>query len=175
MLPLQYGTLATGQFSYRGPDRVDITLKTYMKLWGFMGPGCFLVPTHDMEHPDYRLVGGLKHHQQIVSGCAPTAKDAWFLGLTPLTEADYEERYLEILRTRYRRNPDYLLSVFMLPGLFFVRPETTLTCYCKAGEYCHRHLAAEVLGKIALRHGVALLGGGERATKPAITQQPLLV
>ena len=172
MRPLQYGTLSTGQFSYRGPDRVDITLKTYMKIMGWMGPGCFLVPTYDLEHPDYKLVGGLKHHQQIVSGRAPTARDAWFLGLTPLTEAGYEERYLEILRAHYRRNPDYLLSVFMLPGLFFPRPETTLVCYCGEG-FCHRHIAAEVLGKIALRHGVALLGGGERG-KATVPIQSLL-
>ena len=173
MRPLQYGTLSTGQFSYNGPDRVDITLKTYMKIWGFMGPGCFLVPTRSLEQPDYELVGGVKHYQLLAADRLDD-HNAWVRRFPPLSPEQYTERYLEILRSRYRRNPDYLLSVFMLPGLFFPRPETTLVCYCGEG-FCHRHIAAEVLGKIALRHGVALLGGGERATKPVATQQLLPV
>ncbi len=171
---LQYATMHTGQFSYGGADRIDITLKTFMKCGGMMGPGCFLVPTASLEFPNYELVGGVKHWQHDQG---MTAAAEWMLKYPAISPDEYAAQYKQILRDRYRHNPDYFLSIIMLPGLFFARAETTLCCFCRSGAFCHRHIAKEVLGKIALRHGIALLNGGERvsARAPASLPLPLVV
>lgn len=57
-----------------------------------------------------------------------------------LTEAQYTELYLEKMRRCYVL---YRNEWERLQGL----EKMALTCYCKAGDYCHRHLFKDCLTK----------------------------
>lgn len=72
-----------------------------------------------------------------------------------LTDSDYTEHYYTLLRRRYTANPSLFQSSFN-------NPELTLLCYCKVGVFCHRHLAKDILTKIGIANGLAVIDGGER-------------
>ncbi|MCC7447111.1 MAG: hypothetical protein IT324_06830 [Anaerolineae bacterium] len=91
--------------------------------------------------PTWNLVGGYKH---------------WH-GYTPLTDQQYTTLYLDLLRTRYRANEQAFIDLIQCPTL-------VLLCYCQAGVFCHRHLAVDVLGKIATAKGLPLTRGCELST-----------
>lgn len=71
----------------------------------------------------------------------------------------YAEQYRALLRQRYAADPTPFLNVL-------ARARVVLTCYCASGQFCHRHLAAEVLEKIAESKGIVFTRGGEWV-KPA--------
>jgi hypothetical protein len=79
-----------------------------------------------------------------------------------ITDAEYAERYLALLRWRYSASPQMFLDIFN-------RPRVVLTCYCADGAFCHRHLAVEVLEKIAFYHGIPFTRGGELNSAPIIS------
>lgn len=71
-----------------------------------------------------------------------------------ITHDGYTERYLELLRYRYnaeRHLFDELLQINQL----------TLMCYCKPGAFCHRHIAVNVLERIAVARKIPFERGGE--------------
>lgn len=82
-----------------------------------------------------------------------------------LTDAQYTDQYLKLLRERYAKDPAPFLSLLQ-------RERTVLLCYCADGEFCHRHIAQGVLLKIARSHGVVAFNGGEVRPK-ALAQQEL--
>ncbi|MHB8630216.1 MAG: hypothetical protein ACYDBJ_15820 [Aggregatilineales bacterium] len=59
-----------------------------------------------------------------------------------------------MLRQRYRENPGAFIELLR-------RERTVACCYCKFGVFCHRHLAVDILEKIALAKGLAFTRGGE--------------
>jgi hypothetical protein len=69
----------------------------------------------------------------------------------------YKTLYLDLLRQRYKANPAPFLSILQ-------RKRVVLTCYCnleRADTFCHRHMAVEVLGKIAAAKGIQFIQAGE--------------
>ena len=118
-------------------NRIDITIMTGLGL------GEILAPT-------WSLVHGVKLRQKIEAG---EKIDPRWKSYHPLTDEQYTEQYLAMLRQRYAQDPDdfnWLLG----------REELVLCCYCPPGEFCHRILAANVMEKIARQQGyeVTMLG-----------------
>lgn len=73
-----------------------------------------------------------------------------------LTDAQYTERYLDLLRARYRANEAGFLWFLV------EHPRSiTLLCYCQPHAFCHRYLAVDVLEKIACVKGIEFNRGGE--------------
>jgi hypothetical protein len=119
------GTVYTSRIGYRGDAGLDITVKSAK------GIGEILAPT-------WALVGGYKHWQ----------------GYTALTNEQYTNLYLDLLRSRYRTNEQAFIQLIQ-------RPQLVLLCYCRSGVFCHRHLALDVLEKIANAKGLPFTRGGE--------------
>lgn len=72
-----------------------------------------------------------------------------------ISEAQYTTMYEELLRSRYTT------SASMLSNFLWERRRVVFTCYCAAGEFCHRHLAVNVLAKIGMKFGFTVMNGGE--------------
>ncbi|MHB8624573.1 MAG: DUF488 family protein, N3 subclade [Aggregatilineales bacterium] len=124
----------TSRIAYIGQDRLDTTVKSGA------GIGKLLAPTWD-------LVGGIKHHETEGS-------DPRWVKYTPMTREQYVEGYYALLRKRYKANA--------LPFLALLeRERLTICCYCAVGAFCHRHLAVDILEKIALAKGMPFARGGE--------------
>lgn len=88
---------------------------------------------------------------------AAFAPDRWMVSqhkAGKLTDSKYIELYLELLRSRYQKNRAPFLSLLQ-------RDRVVLVCYCPEGAFCHRHIAKEVLIKIAVAHGITASLGGE--------------
>src|SRR4051812_20027282 len=124
----------TSRVSYEGKDRIDATVQTGAGL------GDALVPT-------WSLVAGHKLYEAQRENDQPEM-ERWgydrYSGQTtePLTDEQYTARYLQLLRTRFSENSQPFLDILK-------RQRATITCYCAPGKFCHRHLAVNVLGKIA--------------------------
>lgn len=74
-------------------------------------------------------------------------------GYKPITDEEYISRYNEMLYERYNADPTPFGKLLRLPQIVIV-------CYCPAGAFCHRHLAAEMLRIISPAFGrtVTLMG-----------------
>ncbi len=139
--------IATSRVDYRGIDKLNITVQSGEGL------GDTLAPT-------WGLVGGYKLHAAQTNGDAAEI-EKWGK-YKPLSETEYTERYLNLLRSRYAENKQ--------PFLDILSEDRTLMCYCGAGQFCHRHLAVDVLEKIAAHHQIPFERGGELDLR---TGQPL--
>lgn len=73
-----------------------------------------------------------------------------------MTAEEYTTLYYQLLRDRYR---DYVADIVQLAAR---NEEVTLLCYCKKGQFCHRHLAADILAKICTAHSIPCEIAGER-------------
>lgn len=124
----------TSRIGYTGADRLDTTVKSGNGL------GKLLAPT-------WELVGGIKHHE--TQGADPR-----WLKYSPITQEQYVQGYYELLRARYQANAKAFLTILQLDRV-------VCCCYCKAGIFCHRHLAVEILEKIATAKGLPFERGGE--------------
>jgi uncharacterized protein YeaO (DUF488 family) len=77
---------------------------------------------------------------------APTWDMVMGLKRGVISEAQYRQQYLELMRASYRRHRkrwDVVLAM----------KECTLVCYCKSGEFCHRLILAEILVKLGAEYG----------------------
>ena len=72
-----------------------------------------------------------------------------------LTEDQYTEQYLALMRQRYSRDSEFFHRV--------LREENSITlkCFCPANTFCHRRIAVFVLMKIADHIGIPATDGGE--------------
>lgn len=145
--------IRTANYFYNGADRLDITVKYAAEHPDYLG-AC-LAPTWDM-------VGGIKHwfyaaevdrmvwadnrdaaeYKQAVQ-----RRDKWKSN-QPITPTQYAERYLDLLRQRYLRNPQLFIAIASLESV-------TMVCYCTGAmqQYCHRALAIEPISKVVERLG----------------------
>lgn len=123
----------TSRISYRGEDALDITVKSATTQAGRL-----LAPTAAM-----------------VFGHKAWKGDTRFQRFTPVTGEQYSETYLKLLRQRYAKAKQVFMDLLEKESL-------TLCCYCRYGTFCHRHLAANVLVKIATAHEIACVLAGER-------------
>lgn len=76
-----------------------------------------------------------------------------------LTPDRYTPVYHKLMRDRFQANPRPFLNLLR-------RDRVVLKCYCRAGEFCHRHLAVDVLKAIAEQQGIRVVDGGEVIPPP---------
>ena len=126
--------LYTSRIAYRGADRLDTTVKSGGGL------GKLLAPT-------WVLVGGVKRHET-------QDRDARWLKYRPLTHEQYTDGYYGLLRERYKAASAPFMELVQ-------RERLVICCYCAASAFCHRHLAVDILSKIAAYHGLPIMCGGE--------------
>ncbi len=69
-------------------------------------------------------------------------------------DEQYTREYLELLRWRYQWYPQVFIDILS-------RHRIVLACYCAQGKFCHRHLAVDVLRRIADQHKIPITYGGE--------------
>jgi hypothetical protein len=88
---------------------------------------------------------------------APTWDMVMGIKKETLSEKAYTDQYLELLRTRYRRDKSGFLQLLAPES-----GELVLGCYCPPHAFCHRYIAIEVLQKIGQAHGIPVDYAGER-------------
>ena len=98
--------------------------------------------------PTWAIVLGVKHWR----------------GYEPLTPEQYRHQYYALLRERFRADRQPFLDLLE-------RERLTLKCFCQAGMFCHRHLAVDILEKIAAANGIAVVRGGELAVSGSAAQR----
>lgn len=74
-----------------------------------------------------------------------------------MSEAEYTEQYLTLVRQRYAD----LKTRDAISDMVMIADSITLKCYCPADTFCHRLLARDVLMKIGEAIGVEVCDGGE--------------
>jgi len=121
-------------FTSRIGYRFDTTVKSGSGL------GKLLAPT-------WELVGSVKRHET-------QGRDARWLKYAPLTHEQYTDGYYALLRERYKADAASFMELVQ-------RERLVICCYCAAGTFCHRHLAVDILSKIAAYHGLPLTCSGE--------------
>jgi uncharacterized protein YeaO (DUF488 family) len=123
----------TGWVGQQYTDGLDVTMKSGT------GIGVLLAPTKEMVY-GYRASTG----------------DQRFAGkYAALSEAEYTEQYLELLRQRFSTNREAFRQLVQ-------RESITLQCYCGKGKFCHRRILAEyVLPKLAAYYGIEYQYAGE--------------
>ena len=124
----------TGRVGQRYADGLDVTMKSGA------GSGVLLAPTKAM-----------------VYGYKAGTGDQRFAGkYKPLSEAEYTEQYLELLRQRFINNDEAFHQLVQ-------RESITLQCYCGRSKFCHRRILAEyVLPKLAAYYGIEYQYTGEQ-------------
>lgn len=63
-----------------------------------------------------------------------------------ITPEQYTKVYRELMLSSWRDNKEHWLSIINEPKI------VTLACYCKAGDFCHRHLLKEYFSKICSKY-----------------------
>ena len=67
-----------------------------------------------------------------------------------LSKEDYTTKYLELMRKSYNLNKDIWNNL--------LTKDAVLACYCKAGEFCHRLILADILVKLGAKY-IGEVGG----------------
>jgi hypothetical protein len=71
-----------------------------------------------------------------------------------ISEETYTKMYFDLMRNSYRDHNDIWAE-------FCNREEVAVACYCKAGEFCHRHLLVAILQKVCTHNGISFFYAGE--------------
>ena len=133
--------LWTARITYAGSDRLDITVKN--TAVGSLG---WLLA------PSWALVGG--HKLSVALAANNRTEIQRWKAYQPLSHDQYTERFYQIVREKYRTHPAAFLEL--------IRQDRSLCCFCQKDVFCHRHLAADIVMKIALTHGIDCRFHGER-------------
>lgn len=72
-----------------------------------------------------------------------------------ITDKEYTDIYLELMRDRYKNNKD------LFYGILNSDTPIVLGCYCKAGDFCHRHLLVDIVSAVARKQGLPFEYKGE--------------
>jgi len=132
---------------YKGPGAVDISSRSFSTTWVRFAPSLPLLHRIQSEQSKALRMNNREESQAVLDA-------AW---------KSYAPEYRQEMATLYRREPD--LFVNALRQNFFV-----LTCYCNSASgmgrdehtaRCHRGLLAGFFVKVAARHGLRVLDGGE--------------
>lgn len=122
----------TSRINNADPDALNITIKSADSAIGhYLAPTKIMVYRHKAGKGDPRF-----HRYEAMS------------------DEEYTRKYYELLRPRYRANFEVFHEVVR-------RDRLILCCYCRAGTFCHRHLAVDILQKIANHIGIPVQSGGE--------------
>lgn len=101
-----------------------------------------------------RLDITVKSGTGLGSVLAPTWDMVMGLKRGTLTETQYTGQYLALTRERFANNRAPFYQILAMP-------EVVLCCFCQSGAFCHRHLAVDILEKIAMRREIEFVRGGE--------------
>lgn len=72
-----------------------------------------------------------------------------------ITEEQYTERYIELMRKSYFANREKWHSVMK------DEEEVAIACYCTPGKFCHRHLLIDIFKKLCEKHNIPFEYRGE--------------
>lgn len=78
-----------------------------------------------------------------------------------LSESQYTDMYIKLMRTRYKENKNIFRQLIEIA----LAENVALACYCPPGTFCHRHILKDILLKIEPR-----LQYQEEKTKPPVEQ-----
>ena len=87
-----------------------------------------------------RLDVTVKGEDPLGRAFAPTWQMVKALKAGLMTEDDYRESYIRMMRESYRLFKDKWVKLLEME-------EVTLVCYCEDGAFCHRYILAELLVK----------------------------
>lgn len=74
-----------------------------------------------------------------------------------MSEAEYRQLYVRLLRERYKWDK----HKHAIHNALKTQRSITLKCYCPADTFCHRLIAKDVLMRIGEHIGVVVCDGGE--------------
>ena len=64
-----------------------------------------------------------------------------------LNEEQYTQMYFELMQIRFSQNPQLWMEIADSTE------DIVLVCFCPAGVFCHRHLAAQILHSLGAQLG----------------------
>lgn len=126
-------TIHTARITYAGTNKLNITVKSATEQ------GRIFAPT-------WELVGGHKHFHN--------PDDSRWQNYPALSDEQYTQKYYELIRNRYHQDPTPFIELVKSKSL-------VLCCYCAKDTFCHRHLAADILLKIAQSQNITATVKGE--------------
>jgi hypothetical protein len=138
-------TVYTSRVAYSGIDKLNTTVKSGVGLGRILAPTWDLVAGHKLYVAQQQ-----NDPQKLQRWCLKPSTGEPIL---PLSQAEYTQQYLELLRQRFKADRQPFLDIL-------AQECVTLTCYCD-GPFCHRFLAVDVLEKIARYHALPFERGGE--------------
>jgi uncharacterized protein YeaO (DUF488 family) len=62
-----------------------------------------------------------------------------------LSEEDYTRQYIQMMKRSYREHKDEWQELLN-------RDRVVLCCYCKANDFCHRYILADILVKLGAEY-----------------------
>lgn len=101
----------------------------------------------DIRVVDITLKSGERHF-------APSPKLLSLYKCGHIDPEGYTERFVQEMRESYRKAPQLWIDLALDDNY-------ALACYCRAGDFCHRHLVVELLEKVAASQGHQLIRGEE--------------
>jgi hypothetical protein len=117
------------------PRHIDLQIYTSRVGCRLDGAVDITASTGHLLAPTWPLVRAYKHGQ--------------------IDAVEYRKRYIALLQARWREHKESF-------KLLMNESSIVLCCYCPAGQFCHRLIAAEVLVKVAKYFGVNAEYRGER-------------
>jgi uncharacterized protein YeaO (DUF488 family) len=105
--------------------------------------------------PSWELVGGHKRFRN--------PDDKRWKDHSPLNDEQYTDMYIKLLQDRYRKEVKASASEKRENRFHTIAQmgAVTLACYCADGDFCHRHIAVDVISKIAKSLGIEVIELGE--------------
>lgn len=69
-------------------------------------------------------------------------------------EDKYLSKFMPLMRKNYSQNKEYWLD-------FLSQESVIIACYCRSGEFCHRHTLVDIFERICNHEGILFERGGE--------------
>lgn len=69
-------------------------------------------------------------------------------------DQDYIDKFIPLMRESYKNDKQQWLDLCN-------KEEVALACYCKAGDFCHRHLLVDILEKVCEANNIEFERKGE--------------
>lgn len=85
---------------------------------------------------------------------APTWDMVWDHKTRRISNDDYTERYLEMMRESQVQWPEVWQQLMQME-------KVALGCYCRPGDFCHRHLLKNELMRLHHQNGDSAIDAGE--------------
>ena len=138
-------TIVTSHISYRGPGRLDCTMK---------GQGFVAGPADRASISTFGPTRQMVNRVRNTRSAKPQVQQQ--------VAREYTAEYTQMMRKSYHhRKNEWLAAV---NSGFLV-----LVCYCRQGEFCHRHILSDFMQKVAERHGIQVNMAGEMSPEQIIS------